>query len=481
VSGPPTAETLAKRAIERAEERARWAAELPAGETTTMAERAKEEAEAYERSRVKPCPSAMDENPETSSLCGIARIKEMLRSANGTASYPSAFLVRTGDEGNLAEIEAQYRLVNDPWKGSPLPSRPRPYGTTEKLFSWIKEMVAQYAPVSEAASDLLTFWILSTWLQEAISLAPCLLLTGPAHEGETVLRALNAFCRNPMMLFGLNDSILQKVQWSGWPTLLVSEPNLSKRMAALVGTSTRRGFTVFVKERRMDFFCPKAIFAGDELTSKDKLQNCLHIALTVLPKGKPRPLRSIPDEVSQSVQNQLLNYRLKNLSRVKNATLNTSALSAENFAVGEALGSCVFDAPELQERLIALLTPYECQQTAERADSFEGLTIEAVLTLCHAGKTQAYAREIADEVNLIQEQRGEALRLSPAKVGHKLKKLGLFSRRLDPSGNGLILDLATRERVHQVAATYLGDDWAKNREVSGCPLCQPKETEDPIL
>jgi hypothetical protein len=120
------------------------------------------------------------------------------------------------------------------------------------------------------------------------------------------------------------------------------------------------------------------------------------------------------------------------------------------------LGSCVFDAPELQERLIALLTPYECQQTAERADSFEGLTIEAVLTLCHVGKTQAYAREIADEVNRIQEQRGEALRLSPAKVGHKLKKLGLFSRRLDQGGNGLILDLATRERVHQAAATYIG-------------------------
>jgi hypothetical protein len=73
VSGPPTAETLAKRAIERAEERARWAAELPAGETTTMAERAKEEAEAYERSRVKPCRSEMDENPETSSLWGIAK------------------------------------------------------------------------------------------------------------------------------------------------------------------------------------------------------------------------------------------------------------------------------------------------------------------------------------------------------------------------------------------------------------------------
>jgi hypothetical protein len=189
-----------------------------------------------------------------------------------------------------------------------LPSRPRPYGTTEKLFAGIKQMVAQYAPVSEAASELLTFWILSTWL-----------------------------------------------------------------------------------------------------------------------------------------------------------------------------GSCVFDAPELQERLIALLTPYECQQTAERADSFEGLTIEAVLTLCHVGKTQAYAREIADEVNRIQEQRGEALRLSPAKVGHKLKKLGLFSRRLDQGGNGLILDLATRERVHQAAATYIGDDWAKNGEASGCPLCQPKETEDPIL
>jgi hypothetical protein len=55
---------------------------------------------------------------------------------------------RDGDEGNMAEIEAQYLLVNNPWSGSPLPSCPQPYGTTARLFSWIKEMVAQYAPVS---------------------------------------------------------------------------------------------------------------------------------------------------------------------------------------------------------------------------------------------------------------------------------------------------------------------------------------------
>jgi hypothetical protein len=54
--------------------------------------------------------------------------------------------------------------------------------------------------------------------------------------------------------------------------------------------------------------------------------------------------------------------------------------------------------------------------------------------------------------------RGEIRKLSPEKVGHKLKKMGMFTRRLSHAGNGFTLDQATRVRLHEVAAAYRGED-----------------------
>ena len=65
--------------------------------------------------------------------------------------------------------------------------------------------------------------------------------------------------------------------------------------------------------------------------------------------------------------------------------------------------------------------------------------------------------------------------LSPEKVGHNLKKLGLFTRRLSQAGNGLTLDQATRSRVHEVARAYLGEDSISDTENLHCQLCSQNE------
>jgi hypothetical protein len=97
MEGPPTAETLAKRAKEREVERAKRDAEQSVRLDAAMAERAKAQAEAHERSRVKPCPSEMDENSGSSRLYGIGEIKERLRS-------PASHTLISGGRGSRAKI-----------------------------------------------------------------------------------------------------------------------------------------------------------------------------------------------------------------------------------------------------------------------------------------------------------------------------------------------------------------------------------------
>jgi hypothetical protein len=77
-----------------------------------------------------------------------------------------------------------------------------------------------------------------------------------------------------------------------------------------------------------------------------------------------------------------------------------------------------------------------------------------------------YVREIAAEVNRLLKVRGETARLSPEKVGHILKKLGLCTRRLSQSGNGLVFDHVTVARIHELAAMYIMEDMPAKTEPS---------------
>jgi hypothetical protein len=77
-----------------------------------------------------------------------------------------------------------------------------------------------------------------------------------------------------------------------------------------------------------------------------------------------------------------------------------------------------------------------------------------------------------------RKERGETLQFSAEKVGHKLKKVGLLSRRLGKMGNGLLKDRATSVLFHELAASFAGEDYTGNQENLDYALCaQTKQVE----
>ena len=99
------------------------------------------------------------------------------------------------------------------------------------------------------------------------------------------------------------------------------------------------------------------------------------------------------------------------------------------------------------------------------------MTLEATLILAHASKAQILVGEVANEVNRIALARGERLRYSAETIGHRLKKIGLVTRRLGKAGKGLVMDLATMTRVHELAAVYGGVGLEQDENNLHCPLC----------
>src|ERR1039458_4616365 len=149
--------------------------------------------------------------------------------------------------------------------------------------------------------------------------------------------------------------------------------------------------------------------------------NSVHINASDTVKGESHRASHLSEEMIQHFQDQLLKYRVNNIQEVFQSDFNASGLSSEAHAIANALGACIVDAPTLQAEVVSLLMPQSQQQIAERLDDLGTLVDGAAFSLCHQGKDAILVGEIATEVNRILQSRGETLRFSAEKVGHKLK------------------------------------------------------------
>ena len=146
------------------------------------------------------------------------------------------------------------------------------------------------------------------------------------------------------------------------------------------------------------------------------------------------------------------------MAQVRRLEFNPRGVSSETGAIVKALGSCIVDSPALQATLVSIFTLQDRLRISERLDTAEALVVEAVLALSRSGAEQLYAREIAVEVNRLVEARGEGYKLSPEKVGHRLRRLGLPTRRLSQAGNGLVMDKETMNRLQTLSGIYVGKE-----------------------
>jgi hypothetical protein len=332
----------------------------------------------------------------------------------------------------------------------PVEAKPEDW-STETLFARTKATLAAYTAIPFEDCDLLMYWVLSTWFTDKLPIAPCLLLTGSAHDGDVVLHALNAFCRNSVLLDGLSRSSMCNYRWGF--TILIKDRLVGKKGIALLNSTTPGYRTGIGGGYHGDLYNSKAIYFGQHLPDLEMPLYSLHINLATAETSRlPRPITA---GVTKKIQGLLEAYRVKNLEHVGTSEFDASSLPAETRALANALGACIVDAPNLHKNLITLLSPMAEQSLADRSSSITAVVAEACRSLCHQDKTQLYVRDIAVEANRILNLRGEKLTLSPEKVGHRLKSLAFNTGRLDKDGNGLRLDRATREEIHRVASMYL--------------------------
>jgi len=368
-----------------------------------------------------------------------------------TGTSTSAETGSTGDTD--APLVNSAEILPTPEEAPLLPA-PRT-ATALEIFTWIKWclMVQTHLPVD--AAEMIAFWVISTWFQDDLSIRPCLIITGPAHDAEAVLSILRNFCPRAALLAGLKRGDLSVLRWA-CQTNLVWEPNLDKRTAALVSSLTVRNCMVVGGGTLNSCSKSTAIYAG-EVPATHKIQHSISVHITTtngVSSAAPQHLR----ETMERLPVHLDQYHKKNLDHVHHWAFAPYGVPSETAAVANALSSCIVDAPQLRMKLVAIANTQAQQRRLETSDTTEAVVVKATLALSRDGREHAYVREIAAEVNRRQEARGETAKLSPEKVGHRLKNLGLRTRPLSQSGNGLMFDKVTVALIQQLAAVYVVED-----------------------
>jgi hypothetical protein len=87
--------------------------------------------------------------------------------------------------------------------------------------------------------------------------------------------------------------------------LLISDPNLSNRMAVLLGSSTCRGYLTFRKvagrpTSPFDYFSSKAIYLGEDTRMVSAMQHVLHINASLAPGVESHQASPLSEKMTQS-------------------------------------------------------------------------------------------------------------------------------------------------------------------------------------
>jgi hypothetical protein len=367
-------------------------------------------------------------------------------------------------------------LASSLYRATRLPSRCTDYGSARRLFAGIADVFKQHLDLPERESSLLACFSISTWLADQLPSAPSLAISGPDQElGIDVLRLFSCVCRHPLMLAEVTPVGFRSLPTQVSLTLLLDQQELKPKMQRLLRASKYRGLHLpGTRGDVIDLYGPKAIFCGNDAAVDTLGDGVIYISVI------PSQLRSSPldeqvqDDIANKFQPRLLMYRLKNSGRIRESRVDGSEFTFATRQLACTLGMCFPEDSKLARDTVQLLRPQDKEVRGKRSRDVNCAIIEILWALIHL-RTQRQVKvdELAKDVNVLLQSRGEIIEYSAEEIGWKLKGLNI-QRHSDRSGRQVLLERETSQSVHRLAQAY--DLPCSQRVEAGCPDCNHTKT-----
>ena len=387
----------------------------------------------------------------------------------------TGLLHRDGDNVTIAREITQGNRRYVPIDADPgllrqlrLPIKDLPCGPTAELVDQVSSIFTETTEVGGGHAFLAAVFAMASFFSDCLQTQLCLWLFGSANtEAMPLLRVLSWFCWHPLLLvddFG-RDDLPEKLT----TTRFFYAPRPSAKLRKLITNLQAPGFGVFLNGSLRESRGAIVIYSGPTDLGGACDGPCLRIpvapARRLLRPGDEKRYRAAVEEVRA----KLLNYRLVNYHAVQSSAFDATNLAGPTREVARGLGACLIDAPDLRDRLIALLRDEDESLRMERSAEMSPV-LESLILFCHERRPAVHVGEIASTASDILSARGEWGALSSKESGNKLKLLGFRTTRLDAGGRGIRLTRDICARIHRTAKAFGVP--ASEKGLPGCPDCK---------
>jgi len=158
------------------------------------------------------------------------------------------------------------------------------------------------------------------------------------------------------------------------------------------------------------------------------------------------------EKIAETLQAKLLGYRLTSHRKVVRSTFDVPQFSLKMRELARSMGRCTPESPELQQKLVHVLSQQDAEINSERRTDLNTILVEVVLAGCHeASQQHLYIGDITRDAMALLEDRGERRHVEAREVGARLRVLGLSTEPRDSKGFRLRLSPLVRVRVHELA------------------------------
>ncbi len=354
-----------------------------------------------------------------------------------------------------------------------LPSGVADYGSTQKLFTEISDLISRVTGLGDTVAQPLTYFAISTWVTDHLPAAPFVwIIAPPTIAAAPVARLLGLLCRRALPVNDVGTRGLLALTMDLQPTLITEVFRPTRRVLDILRASSRHSSVFTTNGGAIDPFCAKVVFAPEPLHDPASAGFPLEVVLPPTHEYIQPLSQSQADDIAAEFQPKLLHYRLLNYGKVRTPAFDLSQFTVPIQQLAHVLAAPIVNDDELQLQVVRYLKPLDSEVRVDRASFLPAIVLEAVLARCHstAGKSVAIG-ELTANVNSILKGRGEKLEVSPESVGWILRGLGFHTNFVANGRKGLTLLDEVRAKVHELSGAYGVRTLRVLPAKIECPLC----------
>jgi hypothetical protein len=331
-------------------------------------------------------------------------------------------------------------------------------GDAAELLDGIAQSISEYVELSPNHVRLVANFVLSTWFQDRLSVAPYLWVIGPYSAGKTrLLSLLHALCRRALMASDISPAALYSVPDALMPTLLIDEFETGSRavdrdrLRLLRSGSTPDGH-VIRGSKVYGTFCAKVIVSRQEPSDVALASRAIFIPMVPTRRVLPCLDTAVLQQIADRFQPQLLHYRLKSYgAAITRHRRQVAEFTPRIRDLALAFAAPLLEDPDLEAQLFADLAAEDTEAKLARHAEPEWVVATALYRECHATRGTLTVGNLTCTVSDVLLGNDETYQLSPRKVGEILRSLGLHTEKLGNQGRGFRLTNEFVSRVHKLA------------------------------